>query len=62
MLLPRSHGGRGVDLVGAMRVCEQLGRADASVGWTVMIGASGSIDLLGLPGPRSTRCTPTAPT
>ena len=49
MLLPRSHGGGGVDLVGAMRVCEELGRADASVGWTVMIGASGWIDLGGLP-------------
>ena len=49
MLLPRSHGGGGVDLVSAMRVCEELGRADASVGWTVMIGASGWIDLGGLP-------------
>ena len=49
MLLPRSHGGGGVDLMAAMRVCEELGRADASVGWTVMIGASGWIDLVGLP-------------
>ena len=49
MLVPRSHGGEGVDLMGAMRVYEELGRADASVGWTVMIGAGGWIDLGGLP-------------
>lgn len=49
MLLPRSHGGGGVDLVGAMRVCEELSRADASVGWTVMIGAGAWRDLASLP-------------
>lgn len=49
MLLPRSHGGGGVGLPGAMRVYEALSRADASVGWTVMIGASAWCDLVGLP-------------
>ena len=33
----------------AMRVFEALARADASVGWTVMIGAGTWIDLAGLP-------------
>ncbi len=49
VLLPVSHGGLGADLAGAMRVFETLARADASVGWTVMIGASGWCDLVGLP-------------
>jgi indole-3-acetate monooxygenase len=49
MLVPRSHGGGGVDLTVAMRVYEELGRADASVGWTVMIGAGAWRDLAGLP-------------
>jgi alkylation response protein AidB-like acyl-CoA dehydrogenase len=49
MLLPSSHHGAGVDLVSAMNVCEELSRADASVGWTVMIGASAWRDLAGLP-------------
>ena len=49
LLLPRSHGGGGGDLPGAMRVHEALSRADASVGWTVMIGASAWCDLAGLP-------------
>jgi alkylation response protein AidB-like acyl-CoA dehydrogenase len=38
MLVPQSHGGLGVDLVYAMRVYETLAHADASTGWTVMIG------------------------
>jgi alkylation response protein AidB-like acyl-CoA dehydrogenase len=49
LLLPRSHGGGGADLPGAMRVFEALSRADGSVGWTVMIGASAWCDLAGLP-------------
>jgi alkylation response protein AidB-like acyl-CoA dehydrogenase len=49
MLVPRSHDGSGFDLVSAMRVFEELSRADASVGWTVMIGASSLRDLGGLP-------------
>jgi alkylation response protein AidB-like acyl-CoA dehydrogenase len=49
LLLPRSHGGGGADLPGAMRVYEALSRADASVGWTVMIGSSAWCDLAGLP-------------
>ena len=49
LLLPRSHGGGGADLPGAMRVFEALSRADGSVGWTVMIGASAWCDIAGLP-------------
>ena len=48
-VLPQSHGGIGADLAGAMRVFESLARADASTGWTVMIGAGSWIDLAGLP-------------
>jgi indole-3-acetate monooxygenase len=49
VLLPVSHGGLGGDLAGAMRVFETLARADASVGWTVMIGACCWCDVVGLP-------------
>ena len=49
MLLPRSHGGSGLDLMSVMRVCEELSRADASVGWTVMIWASSWRNFAGLP-------------
>jgi indole-3-acetate monooxygenase len=49
MLRPRSHGGSGVDLATSMRVYEDLSRADASVGWTVAIGAGCWLDLVGLP-------------
>lgn len=51
MLLPRSHGGIGVTLPVAMRVVETFSRADASVGWIVMIGSGAWIDLAGLPRP-----------
>jgi alkylation response protein AidB-like acyl-CoA dehydrogenase len=49
MLRPPSHGGAGVDLAMSMRVYEALSRADASVGWTVAIGAGCWLDLVGLP-------------
>jgi alkylation response protein AidB-like acyl-CoA dehydrogenase len=49
VLLPSSHGGLGGDLSSAMRVFETLARADASVGWTVMIGATCWCDVVGLP-------------
>lgn len=49
MLLPRSHGGGGIEFPAAMRVLEALSRADGSVGWTVMIGACSWCDLAGLP-------------
>jgi indole-3-acetate monooxygenase len=49
VVLPRTHGGLGADPVGAMRVFEALARADASVGWTVMIGAGSWLDLAALP-------------
>lgn len=49
VLLPASHGGAGGDLSSAMRLFETLARADASVGWTVMIGAICWCDVVGLP-------------
>ncbi|MEY2432237.1 MAG: hypothetical protein QOC92_1962 [Acidimicrobiaceae bacterium] len=49
MLLPTSHGGHGLDLPAALRIYEALARADAAVGWTVMIGSSAWCDLAGLP-------------
>ena len=49
LLRPGSHGGIGGDLPAALRVFETLARADASTGWTVMIGASAWVDLAGLP-------------
>ncbi|HET6953049.1 MAG TPA: acyl-CoA dehydrogenase family protein, partial [Acidimicrobiales bacterium] len=49
LLLPPSHGGLGADLPAVSRVLENLARADASVGWTVMIGASAWLDLVGMP-------------
>lgn len=49
MLMPSSHGGLGADLPSVMRVIESLARADASVGWTVMIGGGSWVDLTGLP-------------
>jgi alkylation response protein AidB-like acyl-CoA dehydrogenase len=49
MLLPQSHGGAGVDLATSMRVYEALSRADASVAWTVAIGAGCWLDVVGLP-------------
>jgi alkylation response protein AidB-like acyl-CoA dehydrogenase len=49
MLVPRSHGGSGLDLGSAMRVYEELSRADASVGWTVMNLANSWHNLGGLP-------------
>ena len=49
VLLPSSHGGIGADLPSAMRVFETLARADASVGWVVMIGGCSWCDLTGLP-------------
>jgi len=49
MTLPTSHGGLGADLPSAMRVYETLSRADASVGWSVVIGGTAWCDLIGLP-------------
>ena len=51
MLLPATHGGLGVDLTAALQIFEALARADASVGWTVMIGSSNWCDLAGLTRP-----------
>ena len=45
MLVPRSHGGGGLDLASAMGVVEELSRADASTAWTTMNLAGGWINL-----------------
>jgi indole-3-acetate monooxygenase len=49
MLVPRSHGGAELDPPAEMRVIEELGRADGSVGWTVMIGGLAPVLLGKLP-------------
>lgn len=51
LFLPRSHGGVGADLAGAMEVLEALAAADASVAWNVGIGGACWLDLAGLPRP-----------
>ncbi len=47
--LPASHGGAEAHLTSGLRVVEELSRADASAGWTVMIGAASWLNLAGLP-------------
>jgi alkylation response protein AidB-like acyl-CoA dehydrogenase len=39
MFVPRQYGGEEMSLPAAMDVIEEVSRADASTGWTVMIGA-----------------------
>jgi alkylation response protein AidB-like acyl-CoA dehydrogenase len=51
LVRPPSHGGIGADWPSAIRVFEALARADASTGWTVIIGAGSWIDLVELPRP-----------
>ena len=61
MLLPPTHGGVAADLPTAMRVLETLATADASVAWTVGIGAGSWLDLVGLPRASFDRIVGTAP-
>ena len=49
LVRPATHGGLEVAIPDAMRALESLARADASVAWTVMIGAGSWIDLAHLP-------------
>lgn len=49
LIRPATHGGLEASLPDAMRALETLARADASVAWTVMIGAGSWIDLAHLP-------------
>jgi alkylation response protein AidB-like acyl-CoA dehydrogenase len=49
LVRPASHGGLEASVTDAMRGLESLARADASVAWTVMIGAGSWIDLAHLP-------------
>jgi alkylation response protein AidB-like acyl-CoA dehydrogenase len=49
LILPQSHGGLGATLMEGMTGLETIARADASVAWTVMIGAGSWCDLAGLP-------------
>jgi alkylation response protein AidB-like acyl-CoA dehydrogenase len=49
LVRPATHGGLEASIPDAMRALESLARADASVAWTVMIGAGSWIDLAHLP-------------
>src|SRR5688572_8038826 len=49
VLVPQAYGGTGADLPAAMRVFEELSRADGSVGWTAVMNAIGWLNLGGLP-------------
>lgn len=49
LIVPRTHRGIGAGLPDALRVFEELSRADGSVGWTVALGATAWCDLVGLP-------------
>jgi alkylation response protein AidB-like acyl-CoA dehydrogenase len=49
LLVPESHGGVGATLMDGMDALEVIAAADASVAWTVMIGAGSWCDLAGLP-------------
>jgi alkylation response protein AidB-like acyl-CoA dehydrogenase len=49
LVRPTTHGGLEASIADAMRALESLARADASVAWTVMIGAGSWIDLAHLP-------------
>ncbi len=49
LVRPATHGGLEAPITEAMRTLESLARADASVAWTVMIGAGSWIDLAHLP-------------
>jgi indole-3-acetate monooxygenase len=49
LVRPATHGGLEASIADVMRVLESLARADASVAWTVMIGAGSWIDLAHLP-------------
>jgi alkylation response protein AidB-like acyl-CoA dehydrogenase len=51
LVRPATHGGLEASVSDAMRALESLARADASVAWTVMIGAGSWIDLAHLPRP-----------
>lgn len=49
MLVPRSYGGDELALPDALHVIERLSEADASTGWTVMIGSHGPLIFSCLP-------------
>lgn len=49
LVRPATHGGLEASIAEVMRPLESLARADASVAWTVMIGAGSWIDLAHLP-------------
>jgi len=51
LLLPASHGGVEATLPDAIEMIDELAAADASTGWTTMIGAAVWVDLTGLPRP-----------
>lgn len=51
MLVPRSYGGGGQDLVTSMKVVEELSRADGSTGWVIMANAFTAAIAAGFLGP-----------
>ena len=62
LVRPATHGGLEASIPDAMRPLESLARADASVAWTVMIGAGSWIDLAHLPRETFDALTPPTPT
>ena len=62
LLVPRALGGLEVDAITAMRVFEELARADGSAAWAVMIGNSGLFTAwLGLEAGKEILVDPCAP-
>jgi alkylation response protein AidB-like acyl-CoA dehydrogenase len=49
LVRPASHGGIEADWPSAMRIYAELARADASAGWSILIGSAGWCDLAELP-------------
>jgi alkylation response protein AidB-like acyl-CoA dehydrogenase len=58
ILLPCSHGGVEASLRDALELYATLAGADASTGWTVMIGATAWVDMTRLPRPTFDACFP----
>jgi alkylation response protein AidB-like acyl-CoA dehydrogenase len=49
MLLPKEYGGEGLEMVQVVAVIEAVARADASAGWTVMVGGDFPVFLSHFP-------------
>ena len=62
MFVPRSHSGLEIDLPASLAIFEELARADASTGWTVMIGSESALLFALLPRRRFDALLPKDPT